>query len=304
MEKNCHWSSSDRAKASAGRCSASLDVCCLHPNRWVWIQNLNITISYHLKNCSLQSTGRCVQVDFEAYINFIFPSTAQYEEEYLDKFGCEPNGGFIKGGEDEECSQRPDCELFGNKCCEDIPAPVTTAPPCVEDSDCAIFGTGCCETNFLPTEPSCEPNESDCEIFGTGCCIGEPAACTEDEQIFGDCEAAPDSPVTTTPKGTTFSPAETTSPNPPPRPKRPANNPKVTGQPACGKRNPRGVDAVPVCSSLLHLPACSWKIYWSLINQVTPKAGDAKFGEWPHVCAILKREKLGEVSSIQHPMPS
>ena len=46
------------------------------------------------------------------------------------------------------------------------------------------------------------------------------------------------------------------------------------------------------------------KIYLSLINQVTPKAGDAKFGEWPHVCAILKREKLGEVSSIQHPMPS
>ena len=74
MEKNCHWSSSDRAKASAGRCSASLDVCCLHPNRWVWIQNLNITISYHLKNCSLQSTGRCVQVDFEAYINYIFPA--------------------------------------------------------------------------------------------------------------------------------------------------------------------------------------------------------------------------------------
>ena len=30
--------------------------------------------------------------------------------------------------------------------------------------------------------------------------------------------------------------------------------------------------------------------------QVRPKTGEAKFGEWPHVCAILKKELIGEVS--------
>ena len=28
-----------------------------------------------------------------------------------------------------------------------------------------------------------------------------------------------------------------------------------------------------------------------------PKIGEAKFGEWPHVCAILKKETIGDVSS-------
>ena len=30
--------------------------------------------------------------------------------------------------------------------------------------------------------------------------------------------------------------------------------------------------------------------------QVRPKAGEAKFGEWPHVCAILKKESISDVS--------
>ena len=29
--------------------------------------------------------------------------------------------------------------------------------------------------------------------------------------------------------------------------------------------------------------------------QVRPKAGEAKFGEWPHVCAVLKTEIIGGV---------
>ena len=30
--------------------------------------------------------------------------------------------------------------------------------------------------------------------------------------------------------------------------------------------------------------------------QVRPKAGEAKFGEWPHVCAVLKTEIIGGVT--------
>ena len=32
--------------------------------------------------------------------------------------------------------------------------------------------------------------------------------------------------------------------------------------------------------------------------QVRPKAGEAKFGEWPHVCAILKKESISDVSIL------
>jgi len=238
----------DRTEAASGSCSASLDVCCLHPN-----------------------------------------STAQYKEEYLDRFGCEPNGGFIKGGEVEvDCTPPPDCNLFDTKCCEEgeqTGGPLlVTEPPCVDEPDCELFGEGCCEENPIEPEPACVPSAEDCELFGEGCCKepepacvpsaedcelfgqgccpGEEAECDAEELLFGDCE--PEPTVTTTPVTTV--PGATTS-----RPKKDIPNTPVV-EPTCGKRNPRGVDAVPV----------------------RPKTGEAKFGEWPHVCAILKKELIGE----------
>ena len=66
----------DRERASASVCTSSLDVCCLHPNR-----------------CSVltSNTGNHNQA-----IDVVYSSTAQYKEDYLEKFGCAPNGGIIK----------------------------------------------------------------------------------------------------------------------------------------------------------------------------------------------------------------
>ena len=170
-----------------------------------------------------------------------FSSTAQYKEEYLDRFGCEPNGGFIKGGEVEvDCTPPPDCNLFDTKCCEE-------EPPCVDEPDCELFGEGCCEENPIEPEPACVPSAEDCELFGQGCCPGEEAECDAEELLFGDCE--PEPTVTTTPVTTV--PGATTSR--PETPKRDIPNTPVV-EPTCGKRNPRGVDAVPVCSSIHHFP--------------------------------------------------
>ena len=63
------------------------------------------------------------------------------------------------------------------------------------------------------------------------------AECDAEELLFGDCE--PEPTVTTTPVTTV--PGATTS-----RPKKDIPNTPVV-EPTCGKRNPRGVDAVPVC---------------------------------------------------------
>jgi len=184
-------------------------------------------------------------------------STAQYREEYLEQFGCEPNGGFIKEEVvTEDCDPPPDCELFGTKCCEQKTGGplLVTQPPCVDEADCELFGDGCCKDNVIDTDPPCVPNASDCELFGEGCCIGEgPDECSDpDELLFGNCEAEPRPPRV--PGSTIVDP------------------PTVIAEPTCGRRNPRGVDAVPV----------------------RPKAGEAKFGEWPHVCAILKKETIGD----------
>jgi len=211
----------DRTKASSGLCTASLDVCCLHPN-----------------------------------------STAQYEEEYLDKFGCLPNGGSGPKIVDDSalsCTSQPDCELFGTKCCE-------TAAPCVDDPDCLLFGTGCCEVP--QPKDVCVPNEENCEIFGEDCCVGEPVECTEDDLLFGDCGTTSPPPPTTTPAN----PSSMTKPPQSTTPESPTTLDRFPrSEPSCGNRNPIGVDKVPV----------------------RPKAGEAKFGEWPHVCAVLKTEIIG-----------
>jgi len=175
-------------------------------------------------------------------------STAQYEKEHLDKFGCEPNGGFIKGGDDDDDDDEP---KHGG------PLLVTEPPPCEDGPDCLLFGDGCCKDNLVEPEPPCEPNFENCEIFGEDCCPGAvPSQCNAEEELFGNCGTEPQEPEPTT--------------------VRPDRRHRVTGgsrgQPTCGKRNPAGVDAVPV----------------------RPKAGEAKFGEWPHVCAILKKESIGE----------
>ena len=176
-------------------------------------------------------------------------STAQYKEEYLDRFGCEPNGGFIKGGEVEvDCTPPPDCNLFDTKCCEEGQTHggplLVTEPPCVDEPDCELFGEGCCKPIIEP-EPACVPSAEDCELFGEGCCPEvREAECDAEELLFGDCE--PEPTVTTTP--VTIVPGATTS-----RPKKDIPNTPVV-EPTCGKRNPRGVDAVPVCSSIPHFP--------------------------------------------------
>ena len=177
-------------------------------------------------------------------------STAQYKEEYLDRFGCEPNGGFIKGGEVEvDCTPEPDCNLFDTKCCEEgqqTGGPLlVTEPPCVDEPDCELFGEGCCEENPIEPEPACVPSAEDCELFGQGCCPGEEAECDAEELLFGDCEPEPTvttTPATTVPGETTLRPENTTSIEP-----RPPRDPRPPVEPTCGKRNPRGVDAVPVC---------------------------------------------------------
>ena len=168
-------------------------------------------------------------------------STAQYEEEYLDKFGCLPNGGSGPKIVDDSalsCTSQPDCELFGTKCCE-------TAAPCVDDPDCLLFGTGCCEVP--QPKDVCVPNEENCEIFGEDCCVGEPVDCTEDDLLFGDCGTTSPPPSSTTPANppTPTEAAQSTTPRPP----RDTTNPP-RGEPSCGNRNPTGVDKVPVSSFL------------------------------------------------------
>ena len=153
-----------------------------------------------------------------------------------------------------DCTPPPDCNLFETKCCEEgeqTGGPLlVTEPPCVDEPDCELFGEGCCKPIIEP-EPACVPSAEDCELFGQGCCLGEEAECTAEELLFGDCE--PEPTVTTTP--VTIVPGATTS-----RPENTARMRKVIVEnipviePTCGKRNPRGVDAVPVYSSIPNLP--------------------------------------------------
>ena len=37
----------------------------------------------------------------------------------------------------------------------------------------------------------------------------------------------------------------------------------------------------------------------SFLLQSEPSAEEAQFGEWPHVCAVLKKEQIGSVSQAQ-----
>ena len=65
---------------------------------------------------------------------------------------------------------RPDCKLFGEKCCDDSTDP-PIVPPCDEDPEC-IFG-GCCDYSDLDSTdpPLASPcvDDSDCGIFGDCC---------------------------------------------------------------------------------------------------------------------------------------
>ena len=161
-----------------------------------------------------------------------FSSTAQYEEDYLDKFGCLPNGGSPPkqpdGNNEDDCTSQPDCE---------------TAAPCVDDPDCLLFGTGCCEVP--QPRDVCVPNEENCEIFGEDCCVGEPTECTEDDLLFGDCG-------TTSPPPPTITPANPSSMTKPPQSTTPESPTTLDrfprSEPSCGNRNPIGVDKVPVSS--------------------------------------------------------
>ena len=67
-------------------------------------------------------------------IDVVYSSTAQYKEDYLEKFGCAPNGGFIKdkGAAEEDCAQVLDCELFESKCCEKNSGLLMAMAFCVE----------------------------------------------------------------------------------------------------------------------------------------------------------------------------
>ena len=119
-------------------------------------------------------------------INVVHSSTAQYKEDYLEKYGCEPNGDFIKDNDikdiaaEEDCPPAPDCELSGSKCCEENKPPVLS---CVDGRDCVLPGEDCCEDSSIPKESPCVQDEEKCETFGEGCCEGEKA---EEEQVFGD----------------------------------------------------------------------------------------------------------------------
>ena len=46
----------------------------------------------------------------------VYFSTAQYKEDYLEKYGCAPNGDFVKAAE-EDCAPGPDCDILGEGCC-------------------------------------------------------------------------------------------------------------------------------------------------------------------------------------------
>ena len=82
---------------------------------------------------------------------------------------------------EEDCAPGPDCEISGSKCCEEIPAPVSS---CDDNSpNCLLLGEGCCRDNSILQESLCVQDEERCEISGEGCCEGEKA---EEEQVFGD----------------------------------------------------------------------------------------------------------------------
>ena len=89
----------------------------------------------------------------------------QYTEDYLKRFGCGPDSGFIKGGEEDEvedCTPAPDCHVLENKCCKE-----STGPPlvstCVDGPDCELFGDGCCEDRPVGEE-DCTP-APECHLF-------------------------------------------------------------------------------------------------------------------------------------------
>ena len=115
-------------------------------------------------------------------IDVVYSSTAQYKEDYLEKYDCAPNGEFIKDYDvkvrvaEEDCAPAPDCELSGFKCCEENKPPVLS---CVGGRDCVLPGEDCCEDSSIPKESPCVPDEESCETFGEG----EGA---EEEQVFGD----------------------------------------------------------------------------------------------------------------------
>jgi hypothetical protein len=105
------------------------------------------------------------------------------------------------------------------------------------------------------------------EIFG---CEEESPACSQDDEELGFCE----SPVSATE---------------PPRGGRVPRDRK--NGPQCGRRNPEGT------ASIQSLPVSPGSLLTCRPGaQVQPAADEAEFGEWPHVCAILKKEYIGNVS--------
>ena len=153
----------DRERASASLCTLSLDVCCLHPH---WCSVLTSNTENH-----------------NQAIDVVYSSTAQYNDGYLKKFGCAPNGGFIKdkGAAEKDCAPAPDCEIFGSKCCEENSSPASS---CDDNSpDCVLFGVGCCEDRSTLKESPCVPDKESCIFLGEGCCEEEAA---DEGQVFGD----------------------------------------------------------------------------------------------------------------------
>ena len=118
----------DRERVSASLCTLSLDVCCLHPH---WCSVLTSNTENH-----------------NQAIDVVYSSTAQYKEDYLEKYGCAPNGDFVedndvKAAAEEDCAPEADCEISGSKCCEEIPPPVSSCDD--KSPDCVLLGEGCCE---------------------------------------------------------------------------------------------------------------------------------------------------------------
>lgn len=67
----------------------------------------------------------------------------------------------------------------------------------------------------------------------------------------------------------------------------------ATGTPGqCGKRNNEGLDRISDLEVTLVFSNEDFTVFWQ------SSVDEANFGEWPHVCAVLKKEYVGEDVSI------
>merc|ERR1712223_1671957 len=101
-----------------------------------------------------------------------------------------------------------------------------------------------------------ECSVDECRLFGDRCCEEKPETCSEEDQLLGFCEDQGLTGVTCSEEDQLLGFCV---------------NPPVIPEPRCGTRNAFGAGPVPE----------------------TPSADEAEFGEWPHVCALLKKEDIG-----------